>query len=90
MNKHVSHGITVERSGADMFVTMHSPQENPLSLAAQKAGQLYGLLHMVCDYAAANDSLAGLDPQVQEGVLSLAAGLAREALALSEMAGVVG
>ncbi len=49
MHKHTRHGITAEHTGADMFVTAHTPNESPLSLAAEKAAQLHALLCAASD-----------------------------------------
>jgi hypothetical protein len=73
-------GITAEHTGSDMFVTAHSLCEDPLSLAGEKAAQLYALL-----YTAAGKS-AGRGVDIQGHLLSLAAGLAHETLVLSELA----
>ncbi|WP_059413632.1 hypothetical protein [Cupriavidus basilensis] len=83
MPKHTRQGITVEHTGADMFVTAHMPCETPLSVAAEKAAQLHALLSVASDYAASG----GNNPaaELRGRLLSLAAGLAQETLVLSEM-----
>ncbi|MDF3833833.1 hypothetical protein P3W85_12865 [Cupriavidus basilensis] len=85
MCKHTRYGVTAEHTGADMFVTAHTPCENPLSLAGEKAAQLYALLFMTCDNAAAG-AFGDLAEDIQGRLLSLAAGLAHETLVLSELA----
>ncbi|MFJ1258252.1 hypothetical protein [Cupriavidus sp. CuC1] len=85
MCKHTRYGVTAEHSGADMFVTAHTPCENPLSLAGEKAAQLYALLFMTRD-SAADGTFGDLIADIQGHLLSLAAGLAHETLVLSELA----
>lgn len=90
MYSHSHHGITAEHNGADMLVTAHTPGENPLSLAVQRAAQLHGLLLMASDHGAASLEAADLEQGVWEGLLSLAATLAHETQVLSELAVVEG
>ncbi len=85
MPEHTRYGITAEHTGADMFVTSHTPCENPLTLAGEKAAQLYALLFTACGNAAAGIS-GELAEEIQGSLLSLATGLAHEALVLSELA----
>ncbi len=86
MSKHARYGVTAERSGSAIFLTTRFPYENPASVAAEKAAQLHGLLFMISDYAALSSTFGALEPEIQGGILSLAAGLAHETLVLSEMA----
>jgi len=86
MPKHTRYGITAEHTGADLFVTSHAPSETLLSLATEKAGQLYALLCMTGDYAASGNACGALNQEVQSGIFSLAAELAHETLVLSELA----
>ncbi|WP_454726793.1 MULTISPECIES: hypothetical protein [Cupriavidus] len=85
MPKHTRYGITAEHTGRDMFLTAHTPCEDPLSLAGEKAAQLHALLFVARDNAAAG--LAGDPaPDIHGHLLTLAAGLAHETLVLSELA----
>ncbi|MBF6987010.1 MULTISPECIES: hypothetical protein [Cupriavidus] len=90
MYSHSHHGITAEHNGVDMLVTAHSQGENPLSLAAERAAQLHGLLLMASDYGASGENLSALNQQTWESLLSLAAKLAHETEVLSELALVHG
>ncbi|AMR80490.1 hypothetical protein [Cupriavidus nantongensis] len=90
MYSHSHHGITAEHNGVDMLVTAHTPGENPLSLAVQRAAQLHGLLLMASEHGAVSLEAADLEQGVWEGLLSLAATLAHETLVLSELAVVEG
>jgi hypothetical protein len=83
MTKHARYGVTAEHIGADMFVTAHSLCEDPLSLAGEKAAQLHALLFMTHD---STEQLGNLCAEVHGNLLSLAVGLAHEALVLSELA----
>ncbi|MGE8365802.1 hypothetical protein [Cupriavidus sp.] len=69
-----------------MLVTARITLDDPLSLAAERAAQRYGLLFMVSESAASGDAFGALKQEIQGGILSLAAGLARETLVLSELA----
>ncbi|MCY1235837.1 hypothetical protein D9M68_459150 [compost metagenome] len=86
MYSHSHHGITAEHNGADMLVTAHSPGENPLSLAVQRAAQLHGLLLMASDHGAPNLDPVDLDQETWDSLLSLAVSLAHETQVLSELA----
>ncbi|QRQ84328.1 hypothetical protein [Cupriavidus oxalaticus] len=86
MYNHSHHGITAEHNGADMLVTAHSPGENPLSLAVQRAAQLHGLLLMASDHGAPSLDPVDLDQRTWENLLSLAVSLAHETQVLSELA----
>ncbi|QQX87563.1 hypothetical protein JJQ59_19135 [Cupriavidus necator] len=86
MYSHSHHGITAEHNGADMLVTAHSPGENPLSLAVQRAAQLHGLLLMASDHGASTLDPVDFDQECWESLLSLAAWLAHETQVLSELA----
>ncbi|KDP89124.1 hypothetical protein CF70_023655 [Cupriavidus sp. SK-3] len=86
MDKHSRYGITAEHTDSAMLVTTRISLEDPLSLAAERAAQLYGLLFMVSEYVASGDAFGALKQEIQGGILSLAAGLARETLVLSELA----
>ncbi|CAN7679895.1 hypothetical protein D9M68_84270 [compost metagenome] len=86
MFSHSHHGITAEHNGADMLVTAHSPGENPLSLAVQRAAQLHGLLLMASDHGASSLEPVDLEQGTWESLLSLAAWLAHETQVLSELA----
>lgn len=86
MYSHSHHGITAEHNGADMLVTAHSPGENPLSLATERAAELYGLLLMASDYDASSEELGALIQETTESLLSLAGRLAHETQVLSELA----
>jgi len=86
MPKHTRYGLTAEQSGSSLFLTTHFPLESPLTVAAEKAAQLLGLLFMASDYAASRDTFAALEPAIQAGILALASALAHETLVLSEMA----
>ncbi|MDW3683435.1 hypothetical protein RA280_17115 [Cupriavidus sp. CV2] len=86
MGKHCRYGITAEHAESAMFVTTRTSLEDPLSLAAERAAQLYGLLFMISEYAASGDTFSALKQEIQNGVFSLAAGLACETLVLSELA----
>lgn len=88
MYSHTHHGITAEHNGVDMLVTAHSPGENPLSLAVQRAAQLHGILLMASEHGAVSLEAADLEQGVWEGLLSLAATLAHETQVLSELAAV--
>ncbi|MGX6571446.1 hypothetical protein [Cupriavidus necator] len=90
MYSHSHHGITAEHNGVDMLVTAHSPGENPLSLAVQRAAQLHGLLLMASDHGASSLDPVDFDPATWESLLSLAAWLAHETQVLSELAVVEG
>ncbi|MEC3767507.1 hypothetical protein [Cupriavidus sp. SS-3] len=90
MYSHSHHGITAEHNGVDMLVTAHTPGENPLSLAVQRAAQLHGLLLMASEYGAVSLEVVDLERGVWEGLLSLAATLAHETQVLSELAVVEG
>jgi len=90
MHQHTRNGITADHNGADMSLTARFPHENPLSLAVLKAAQLHALLLMASDFVVADGSANGLQPMERESVFSLAAELAGEVLALSEMVGVAG
>ncbi|MES2007453.1 MAG: hypothetical protein V4468_00985 [Pseudomonadota bacterium] len=85
MFRHSRYGVTAEHAGADMFVTAHTPCESPQSLAGEKAAQLYALLFMTRDSAAAG-TFGDLVADIQGPLLSLATGLAQEILVLSELA----
>ncbi|WP_454733007.1 MULTISPECIES: hypothetical protein [Cupriavidus] len=85
MSKHARYGVTAEHTGADMFVTAHTPCEDPLSLAGERAAQLHALLTVTRDNAAAGIA-SDPAPTIQDHLLSLAAGLAHETLVLSELA----
>ncbi len=89
MCKHSRYGITAQHTGADMFMTAHTPCESPLSLAAEKAAQLHALLSMASDRASVSAGMPSasdnLNEELQRQLLSLAAGLAQETLVLSEM-----
>ena len=85
MSKHTRYGITAEHTGRDMFLTAHTPCEDPLSLAGEKAAQLHALLFVARDNAAAG--ITGEPaPHIHGHLLTLAAGLAHETLVLSELA----
>ncbi|WP_439669979.1 DUF3077 domain-containing protein [Cupriavidus necator] len=86
MYSHSHHGITAEHNGADMLVTAHSPGENPLSLATERAAELYGLLLMASDHDASGEDLGALSQETRESLLSLAGRLAHETQVLSELA----
>lgn len=86
MHHPTRYGLSAEQSGSSLFLTAHFPLETPLTVAAEKAAQLYGLLCMASDYATSRDAVAGLDPAAQAGILTLASSLAHETLVLSEMA----
>ncbi len=90
MYSHSDHGITAEHNGVDMLVTAHSPGENPLSLAVQRAAQLHGLLLMASEHGAASLEPVDLEQGTWESLLSLAAWLAHETQVLSELAVVEG
>ncbi len=90
MYTHSHHGITAEHNGADMLVTAHSPGENPLSLAVQRAAQLHGLLLMASDHGASMLDPVDLEQGTRESLLSLAAWLAHETQVLSELAALQG
>ncbi|SPA52145.1 hypothetical protein [Cupriavidus taiwanensis] len=90
MYSHSHHGITAEHNGFDMLVTAHTPGENPLSLAVQRAAQLHGLLLMASEHGAVSLEAADLEQGVWESLLSLAATLAHETQVLSELAAVEG
>ncbi|UDM52043.1 hypothetical protein [Cupriavidus sp. MP-37] len=90
MYSHSHHGITAEHNGVDMLVTAHTPGENPLSLAVQRAAQLHGLLLMASEHGAVSLEAADLEQGVWKGLLSLAATLAHETQVLSELAVVEG
>lgn len=85
MCKHPHYNISAEQTGRDIFVTAHAAFESPLSLAAEKAAQLYALLSVASENAAGG-TLANLTDEAQGHLLSLAATLAKEALVLSELA----
>ncbi|MDR3380655.1 hypothetical protein [Cupriavidus basilensis] len=86
MAKHTRFRITAEQTGSALFLTTHFPCQSPLSAAAEKAAQLHSLLFMLSDYAACSDTFGALNPEFQSDVLSLAAGIAREAQVMSELA----
>ncbi|WP_420991444.1 hypothetical protein ACKI2N_024820 [Cupriavidus sp. 30B13] len=85
MSKHARYGVTAEHTGRDMFITAHSPCEDPLSLAGEKAAQLHALLSVTRDSVAAGIA-SDPAPDLQDHLLALAAGLAHETLVLSELA----
>ncbi|WP_434034073.1 hypothetical protein [Cupriavidus sp. a3] len=86
MYSHSHHGITAEHNGVDMLVTAHSPGENPLSLATERAAQLHGLLVMAGEHGASGEDPGGLNQEAWESLLSLAGRLAHETQVLSELA----
>ena len=86
MYSHSHHDITAEHNGADMLVTARSPGENPLSLAAERAAQLHGLLVMASDHCASGEGPIGLSQETWDSLLSLAGWLAHETQVLSELA----
>ncbi|WP_454726295.1 MULTISPECIES: hypothetical protein [Cupriavidus] len=90
MRKHTAYGITAEHTGADMFVTVHAPSENPLSLAAEKAAQLNALLAAASEQTGGSACASDMAREGQSRLLALAAGLAHETAVLSELAGLRG
>jgi len=86
MPESIRQTLAAERCGPDLFLTAHFPLETPLSLAAQKAAQLHGLLLMLNDRAIGDGSLGAFAPGIPFDMLSLAAELAHETLVFSEMA----
>ncbi|RAS09172.1 hypothetical protein [Cupriavidus alkaliphilus] len=86
MYSHSQHGIAAEHNGVDMLVTAHTPGENPLSLAVQRAAQLHGLLLMASEHGAVSLEAVDLEQGTWESLLSLATWLAHETQVLSELA----
>jgi len=86
MLKHTRSNLTAEHRASAVFLTRHYALETPLTVAAEKAAQLHGLLFMIRDYAASGSTFGALVPELQDGILSLAADLALETLVVSEMA----
>ncbi|MDF3836295.1 hypothetical protein P3W85_25585 [Cupriavidus basilensis] len=83
--QHTRHGLTAEYRNADIYLSARMPCETPLSLATEKSAQLYALLFLACDNAEAG-VFGDLNAEIQNRVLTLAAGLAHEAMVLSELA----
>ncbi|AOY92596.1 hypothetical protein BKK79_13015 [Cupriavidus sp. USMAA2-4] len=86
MLKHTRSNLTAEQGPSAIFLTRHFALETPLSVAAEKAAQLHGLLYLLRDCATGDGAFETLEPEPQDGILSLAADLAHETLVMSEMA----
>ncbi|WP_416048219.1 hypothetical protein [Cupriavidus basilensis] len=83
--QHTRHGLTAEYRNADIHLSSRVLCETPLRLAVEKSAQLCALLFLACDNAESG-VFGDLNPEIQNRVLSLAAGLAHETLVLSELA----
>ncbi|AOZ07691.1 hypothetical protein [Cupriavidus malaysiensis] len=86
MLKHTRSNLTAEQGPSAIFLTRHFALETPLSVAAEKAAQLHGLLYLLRDCATGDGAFETLARELQDGILSLAADLAHETLVMSEMA----
>lgn len=84
-HQHTRYGLTAEHRNANIHLHTRIPCESPLSLATEKSAQLYALLFLARD-SAESGIFGDLNPEIQLRVLSLAIGLAQEALVLSELA----
>ena len=84
MCKHSRDGVTAQRDGKDMALATRTPFETPAGLTAGKAAQLHALLFVT--HSGAGETFGDLSVDIQDGLLSLAAGLAQEVLVLSELA----
>ncbi|AOY90478.1 hypothetical protein BKK79_00515 [Cupriavidus sp. USMAA2-4] len=83
--QHTRYGLTAEYRNADIHLHSRALCETPLTLAAEKSAQLYALLFLARD-CAESGTFGDLNAEIQNRVLTLAAGLAHETLVLSELA----
>ncbi|MGT2493283.1 hypothetical protein ACU4GD_29345 [Cupriavidus basilensis] len=67
MDKLSRYGITAEHTDSAMLVTARITLDDPLSLAAERAAQRYGLLFMVSESAASGDAFGALKQEIQGG-----------------------
>ncbi|MGT2432001.1 hypothetical protein ACU4GI_21250 [Cupriavidus basilensis] len=84
MHEVTRYGVTACRSGRNTSLTTCAKLESPAELAAAKASHLHALLLMT--HGNCLERFVSMDANIQESLLSLAADLALQISALSELA----